>query len=65
MQLDRLIARDGLSPEEAARRIAAQMSQADKIKYADFLIDTSEGFASARQQTEAVFRELKVPSDKL
>jgi dephospho-CoA kinase len=64
VQLDRLIARDGLSPEEAARRIAAQMSQADKIKYADFLIDTSEGFASARQQTEAVFRELKDLSEK-
>jgi dephospho-CoA kinase len=59
VQLDRLIARDSLSPEEAARRIAAQMSQAEKIKHADFLVDTSEGFASARKQTEAVFRELK------
>jgi dephospho-CoA kinase len=57
VQLDRLISRDGLSPKEAARRIAAQMPQADKIKFADFLIDTSEGFDSAREQTEAVFRE--------
>ena len=64
VQLDRLIARDGLSPEEAARRIAAQMPQAEKIKFADFLIDTSEGFDSARAQTEAVFRELKVLPDK-
>jgi dephospho-CoA kinase len=64
VQLDRLISRDGLSPEEAARRIAAQMSQADKIKHADFLVDTSEGFASARRQAEAVFRELMDHSGK-
>jgi dephospho-CoA kinase len=59
VQLERLISRDGLSPEDAARRIAAQMPQNEKMKHADFLIDTSEGFDSARKQTEAVFRELK------
>jgi dephospho-CoA kinase len=59
VQLERLILRDGLSPEDAAQRIAAQMPQNEKMKYADFLIDTSEGFDSARKQTEAVFRELK------
>ncbi|MDX6575669.1 MAG: dephospho-CoA kinase [Blastocatellia bacterium] len=59
VQLERLILRDGLSPEDAAQRIAAQMPQNQKMKYADFLIDTSEGFDSARKQTEAVFRELK------
>ena len=58
-QLDRLVLRDGLSPDEAVSRIAAQMSQEEKIKYADFLIDTSEGFASTREQTEAIFRRLK------
>jgi dephospho-CoA kinase len=63
-QLDRLISRDGLTPEEAAKRIAAQMSQAEKMKYADFLIDTSDGFASARAQTEAVFRKLQGLRDK-
>ena len=63
VQLERLISRDGLSPEAAAKRIAAQMPQEDKIKYADFLIDTSEGFAAARAQTESVFRELKELSD--
>ncbi|HMG76940.1 MAG TPA: dephospho-CoA kinase [Pyrinomonadaceae bacterium] len=65
VQLERLISRDGLSPQEAERRIAAQMSQEEKIKHADFLIDTSEGFESARTQTEAVFRQLSVLSDKL
>ena len=64
-QLERLISRDGLSPVEAARRIAAQMPQEEKMKYADILIDTSEGFASARAQTEASLRQLKDLADNL
>lgn len=58
VQLQRLISRDGLDREQAEQRIAAQMPQEEKKKFADFLIDTSDGFESARQQTEAVFREL-------
>jgi dephospho-CoA kinase len=65
VQLDRLVARDGIGPEAAVKRIAAQMSQEEKMKYADFLIDTSEGFDSARAQTEAVFQELKALAGKL
>ena len=65
VQLERLISRDGLSPQEAERRIAAQMSQEEKMKHANFLIDTSEGFESARTQTETVFRQLQALSDKL
>lgn len=59
VQLERLINRDGLSREEAVRRIKAQMPQEEKKKYADNLIDTSEGFESARAQTEAVWRQLR------
>src|SRR6185436_8373953 len=44
VQLERLINRDGLSREEALRRINAQVPQEEKKKYADNLIDTSEGF---------------------
>jgi dephospho-CoA kinase len=62
VQLQRLIARERSSPEEAAQRIAAQMPQEEKQKYADFLIDTSAGFADTRRQTEAVFRELNALS---
>ena len=58
IQLARLITREGLSPDDAKRRIAAQMTQEDKKKYANFLIDTSDGFEDTRRQTEAVFREL-------
>ena len=58
VQLQRLMSRDSLSREQAEQRIAAQMAQEEKKKFADFLIDTSDGFANARQQTEAVFRQL-------
>lgn len=58
-QLERLMKRDNISHEEAERRIKAQMPQEEKKKHADYLIDTSEGFESARQQTTAVWQELR------
>lgn len=58
-QLQRLMARNNLTREEAARRIAAQMSQEEKKRYADFLIDTSEGFDDTRRQVREVYRKLK------
>jgi dephospho-CoA kinase len=59
IQLQRLMGRDGLTAEQARQRIAAQMPQAEKVRHADYLIDTSDGFEPARQQTEAVFAELQ------
>ena len=59
IQLERLMKRDNLTHEEAARRINAQMPQAEKMRHADYLVDTSEGFESARQQTTAVWQELQ------
>lgn len=59
VQLKRLIERDGLSESEARQRIAAQMPQEEKCKFADYLIDTSEGFAATRARTEEVFQELQ------
>jgi dephospho-CoA kinase len=57
-QLQRLMARSNLSREEAERRIAAQMPQEEKKKFADYLIDTSEGFDSTRARTIEVYGEL-------
>jgi len=62
VQLDRLIMRNKLSAEEASRRIAAQMPQEEKKKFADLLIDTSIGFADARRQTIEIFNRLRVSS---
>ena len=60
VQLERLVARDNLSRVEAERRIAAQMSQEEKLKFADYLIDTSDGFEAARRNTVAVYSALRV-----
>jgi dephospho-CoA kinase len=59
VQLERLMKRDNISRKEAERRINAQMPQEAKKKHADYLIDTSEGFESARQQTLAVWQQLQ------
>jgi dephospho-CoA kinase len=59
IQIARLMARNGLSQAEAETRIGAQLSQEEKLQYADFKIDTSAGFEDTRQQTAAVYRQLK------
>jgi dephospho-CoA kinase len=59
VQLKRLIERDGLSESEARQRIAAQMPQEEKCKFADYLIDTSEGFEATRARTAQVFSQLQ------
>ncbi len=59
LQLERLIERDGLTPEEAARRIAAQMPQDEKKRFADYLIDTSGNYDETREQVQTVYEHLK------
>ncbi len=59
-QLQRLVSRNNLSEQEALKRINAQMPQEEKKRYADFLIDTTHGFESARRQTVEVFEQLKL-----
>ena len=58
VQLERLMLRDKLSREEAERRINSQMPQEEKQKFADYLIDTSDGFDLTRQQTIRVYQDL-------
>jgi len=60
IQLQRLMARNNLTEAEALKRIGAQMPQAEKKRYADFLIDTSGGFEDTRRQTAEVFEQLKL-----
>lgn len=58
VQLERLMLRDNLSLDEAQRRIASQMPQEEKQKFADYLIDTSDGFDLARSRTIEVHNQL-------
>ena len=64
VQLERLMRRNKLSREEAEKRIAAQMPQEEKLRYADFAIDTSGSFEETRRQTEEVYAELRRLADE-
>lgn len=59
IQLKRLIVRDDLPEAEAKKRIAAQMPQSEKKRYADHLIDSSNGFEDTRRQVRLVYEKLK------
>ena len=59
VQLQRVMVRNGFSREEAGKRIGAQLSQEEKKKVADYLIDTSQGFEATRKRTEEVYRQLR------
>jgi dephospho-CoA kinase len=58
VQLERLMLRSGLSRDEAQQRIDSQMPQEEKQKYADYLIDSSDGFEVAQQRTVEVYNQL-------
>ncbi len=59
LQLERLMARNNLPREQAEARIAAQMPSEEKLKYADFAINTSLGFEDTRRQVEELYAKLK------
>jgi dephospho-CoA kinase len=59
LQLERLVRRNHLSREDAQARIAAQMPQEEKLRYADYAIDTSGGFEETRRRTAEVYKELR------
>jgi dephospho-CoA kinase len=59
IQLQRLMARDALSAAEAEKRIASQMLQDEKKRFADHLIDTSTGFEETRRQVDLLYGELQ------
>lgn len=58
VQLERLMLRNSLSRDEAQARIDSQMPQAEKQRFADYLIDTSDGFEPTRTRTNEVYNEL-------
>ncbi|NNE97453.1 MAG: dephospho-CoA kinase [Pyrinomonadaceae bacterium] len=59
IQLQRLMLRDKLSRKSALKRIESQMPQEEKMKFSDYLIETTDGFEATREQVEKVYFELK------
>lgn len=58
-QRARLIARDGLSAEDADRRIAAQWPIAKKVAAADYVVRTDGSFADTDAEVDAVLAALR------
>jgi dephospho-CoA kinase len=58
VQLRRLAARDGLSPEDARQRIEAQMPAGEKLDFADYVIDTSGTIEETVTRAEALHESL-------
>lgn len=59
-QVRRLIARNGISVEEADARLKSQMPIGDKIKMADFVVNNQEPLEAARRHIEELWEELLV-----
>ena len=57
-QLERLLGRGGLTRREAQARIDSQMPIAEKVRFADFVIDNSGDRARTRARTREVHRQL-------
>ena len=62
MQKARLLEREGMTLEKFIALLEKQMPDAEKRAKADFLVDTSKGFDSAREQVRAILKAaLKLP----
>jgi dephospho-CoA kinase len=57
-QIERAISRDGMTREQVLDRLSRQMPLAEKIKYADYVIDTSGAKESTLAQTRDVYQAL-------
>ncbi len=58
-QIERLMAKTGLSREDALRRVASQIPSEEKRRRADYVIDCSGSLAETRTQAEGIYPELQ------
>ena len=62
VQRERILGRDGMTPDKLDAILARQMADAEKRKRADFLVDTSHGLDPVRAQIRDILREVaKMP----
>lgn len=58
VQLQRALARGGMTPSEALRRIGMQMPLKEKIKRADAVIDNGANLSKTEKQVEAIWQRI-------
>lgn len=59
IQISRIQLRDNLTKEQAISRMNSQMSQDEKIKYADYIIDNSGDTNNLKYKAEELIRYMK------
>jgi dephospho-CoA kinase len=57
-QIERLMRRNNITREDAERRVAAQMSSEEKLRYADYRVSTAGTFEETRQRVIEVYDDL-------
>jgi len=58
-QIERAMARDHINRQEAVERMRRQMPLAEKVKYADYIIDTTGAKEHTIEQTRRVYESLR------
>jgi dephospho-CoA kinase len=63
-RIKRLMARNSMSEDEARMRLAAQISQLEKVRLADFVIDNSGSPEKTKEQVVGIWRTLNAEAEK-
>ena len=63
MQVTRVMARDGTSEASVRERIAAQLPIGDKVRQADYVIDTSGTFEETDASVDRVLEAMRKRSE--
>ena len=60
LQISRIMSRDGLAEADARARMESQMPMEEKVKLANYVVDTSGTLQQIRDQVEGIFRDLVI-----
>jgi dephospho-CoA kinase len=58
-QIERAMSRDGASREEVVQRLKRQMPLQEKVRYADYIVDTSGTKEHTLEQTRSIYQALR------
>jgi dephospho-CoA kinase len=62
VQRERVLAREGMTPERLDAILAQQVPDAEKRARADYVVDTGKGLEAAREQVRAIIADLRSAS---
>jgi dephospho-CoA kinase len=63
VQRERVLAREGMTPERLDAILAQQLPDAEKRARADYVVDTGRGLEPAREQVQQIIRALRAEED--